>query len=117
MRNEDYRTLRFDYLDGHVLKITIDHPDSVMNAVDGVLHEEFTRLFRELKQEDGARAVLLTGSGRAFSAGGDFDWFPTLQDPKALEHLRRDAKQLIWDLLEVELPIVCALNGPAAGLG
>ena len=117
MNNDDYRTLQFDYLDGHVLKITIDHPDSAMNAVDGDLHEEFTRLFRELKQEDGARAVLLIGSGRAFSAGGDFDWFPTLQDPKALEHLRRDAKQLIWDLLEVELPIVCALNGAAAGLG
>lgn len=117
MNNEDYRTFRFDYLDGQVLKITIDHPDSPMNAVDGDLHEEFTRLFRELKQEDGARAVLLTGSGRAFSAGGDFDWFPTLQDAKTLEHLRRDAKQLIWDLLEVELPIVCALNGAAAGLG
>jgi enoyl-CoA hydratase len=117
LNNEDYRTFRFDYLDGQVLKITIDHPDSPMNAVDGDLHEEFTRLFRELKQEDGARAVLLTGSGRAFSAGGDFDWFPTLQDAKTLEHLRRDAKQLIWDLLEVELPIVCALNGAAAGLG
>ncbi len=117
MNNDDYRTLRFEYLDGAVLKITIDHPDSDMNAVDGVLHEEFTRLFRELKQEDGARAVLLTGSGRAFSAGGDFDWFPTLQDPKTLEHLRRDAKQLIWDMLDVELPIVCALNGAAAGLG
>jgi enoyl-CoA hydratase len=117
VNNEDYRTLQFDYLDGHVLKITIDHPDSAVNAVDGDLHEEFTRLFRELKQEDGARAVLLTGSSRAFSAGGDFDWFPTLQDPQALEHLRRDAKQLIWDLLEVELPIVCALNGAAAGLG
>ena len=117
MNGDSYRTFSFDYLDGDILKITIDHPDSVMNAVDGVLHEEFTRLFRELKQEDGARAVLLTGSGRAFSAGGDFDWFPTLQDPRALEHLRRDAKQLIWDLLEVELPIVCALNGAAAGLG
>lgn len=117
MNNDDFKTLHFDYLDGHVLKITIDHPDSAMNAVDGTMHEEFTRLFRELKQEDGARAVLITGSGRAFSAGGDFEWFPTLQDPKSLEHLRRDAKQLIWDLLEVELPIVCALNGAAAGLG
>lgn len=117
MEGNNYRTLRFEYLEGAVLKITIDHPDSAMNAVDGILHEEFTRLFRELKQEDGARAVLLTGSGRAFSAGGDFSWFPTLQDPRTLEHLRRDAKQLIWDLLEVELPIVCALNGAAAGLG
>lgn len=117
MDQSAYQTLRFEDLDGDVLKIIIDHPTSKMNAVDDVLHAEFTRLFRELKQVDGARAVLLTGSGRAFSAGGDFDWFPTLQDPTTLEHLRRDAKQLIWDLLEVELPIVCALNGPAAGLG
>lgn len=117
MNSDDFKTLQFEYLDGQVLKITIDHPDSAMNAVDDTLHSEFTRLFRELKQEDDARAVLLTGAGRAFSAGGDFNWFPTLQDPKALEHLRRDAKQLIWDLLEVELPIVCALNGAAAGLG
>lgn len=112
-----YRALQFEDLTGDILKITINHPDSAMNAVDEVLHAEFTRLFRDLKQVDGARAILLTGSGRAFSAGGDFDWFPTLQDPITLEHLRRDAKQLIWDLLEVELPIVCAVNGPAAGLG
>lgn len=112
-----YRTLRFEALDGDVLQITIDHPDSAMNAVDGLLHEEFTRLFRDLKQLDDARCVLLTGAGRAFSAGGNFSWFPTLQDPKALEHLRRDAKQLIWDLLDIDVPIVCALNGAAAGLG
>ena len=117
MDGTDYKTLGFDYLDDQVLRITIDHPDSAMNAVDGLLHEEFTRLFRDLKQEDGARAIVLTGAGRAFSAGGDFSWFPTLQDPAKLEHLRRDAKQLIWDMLEVELPIVCALNGAAAGLG
>ncbi len=117
MDSAGYETLSFDNLDGGVLKITIDHPDSAMNAVDGRLHAELTRLFRDLKQEDEARAVLLTGAGRAFSAGGDFDWFPTLQDPVKIEHLRRDAKQLIWDLLDVDLPIVCALNGPAAGLG
>ena len=47
----------------------------------------------------------------------DFNWFPELQDNEALEHLRRDAKQLIWDLLDVELPIVVAINGHAIGLG
>jgi enoyl-CoA hydratase len=52
-----------------------------------------------------------------FSAGGDFAWFPTLDDLAKLEHLRRDAKQMIWDLLDVELPIVAAVNGPAVGLG
>jgi enoyl-CoA hydratase len=112
----DYRALAIERLD-RVLQITIAHPDNALNAVDALLHEELTRVFRELKREDDARAVLLTGRGRAFSAGGSFDWFPTLSSGAALDHLRRDAKQMIWDLLDVELPIVAALNGPAVGLG
>lgn len=111
-----YETLHFERLDA-VLRVTIDHPGSEINAVDGLLHGEFGRLFRELKQEERARAVVLTARGRAFSAGGSFDWFPSLQDTTALDRLRRDAKQLIWDLLDVELPIVAAVGGPAVGLG
>jgi enoyl-CoA hydratase len=111
-----YQALHLDRVDG-VLRVAIEHPHSELNAVDALLHGEFTRLFRELKREDEARAVLLIGRGRAFSAGGDFAWFPTLDDLGKLEHLRRDARQMIWDLLDVELPIVAALNGPAVGLG
>lgn len=116
MPYDDYRAIRFERA-GDVLRVVIDHPDNKLNAVDDTLHRELTRLFRELKQEREARAILLTGAGRMFSAGGSFDWFPTLQDPAAMEHLRRDAKQLIWDLLDVETPIVAAVNGPAVGLG
>ncbi|HIG72403.1 MAG: enoyl-CoA hydratase-related protein [Myxococcales bacterium] len=111
-----FRALRIEYIDA-ILKITIDHPDSALNAVDDLLHTELTRLFAELKRERRARAILLTGSGKAFSAGGDFDWFPSLNDLEKLENLRRDAKQMIWDLLDVPLPIVAAINGPAIGLG
>jgi enoyl-CoA hydratase len=111
-----YKTLEFERL-GSVLRVTLDHPGNDLNAVDGLLHGEFTRFFRELKQEDQARAVVLTARGRMFSAGGSFDWFPSLEDFTALDHLRREAKQLIWDLLEVEIPIVAAVNGPAVGLG
>lgn len=103
--------------DGLVLRVTIDRPDDALNSVDHDLHRELTELFPALQQERSARAVLLTGRGRAFSAGGDFRWFPQLQDPTAQEHLRLDAKQMIWDLLDVHLPIVCALNGHAIGLG
>jgi enoyl-CoA hydratase len=102
---------------GHVLTATVDHPGSAMNAVDATLHGEFAELFRRLKQESEARVIVLTGSGRAFSAGGDMAWFPELRDPASLHRLRREAKQMIWDLLDIEVPIVCALNGPAVGLG
>jgi enoyl-CoA hydratase len=111
-----YEALQIDRV-GPVLRVTIDHPGSPLNAVDGLLHNELTSLFRDLKRERRARSVLLTGRGRAFSAGGDFNWFPTLDNLEALEHLRRDAKQMIWDLLDVPLPIVAAINGPAIGLG
>jgi enoyl-CoA hydratase/carnithine racemase len=112
----NYRALRIEFLDS-VLRVTIDHPESPLNAVDDLLHGELTRLFAELRREKRVRAVLLTGSGKAFSAGGDFDWFPTLDSLEKLENLRRDAKQMIWDLLDVPLPIIAAVNGPAIGLG
>jgi len=112
----DYQALHFERV-GDVLRIAIDHPSSKLNAVDALLHDELTRVFRELKREDQARAIVFTGRGPAFSAGGDFTWFPSLDDLAKLEHLRRDAKQMIWDLLDVQLPIVAAINGPAVGLG
>jgi enoyl-CoA hydratase len=112
----DYTTLQ-TARDGHVLRVTIAHPTSPVNAVDEALHDDLRRLCARLKREAEARAVLLTGRGRAFSAGGDFAWFPQLREPGRMEALRRDAKQLVWDLLDVEIPIVAALNGPAMGLG
>jgi enoyl-CoA hydratase/carnithine racemase len=104
--------------DGTTLIATIDHPTSPMNAVDQQLHDDAGELFRILKQEREARVIVLTGgTKRAFSAGGDFNWFPQLRPIDTLDHLRSSAKQIIWDLLDVEVPIVCALNGSAAGLG
>lgn len=103
--------------DGDVLVATIDRAGDDLNRVDGQLHDDLAALFPILKRERTARAVVLTGRGRAFSAGGDFSWFPSLQEPGALEPLRLDGKSIIWDLLDVHLPIVCAINGHAVGLG
>lgn len=116
MTSDDFTTLQLERR-GHVLRVTIAHPTSPLNAVDEALHRDLTALFAGLRREDDARAVLLTGRGRAFSAGGDFNWFPELRQPGRMEALRRDAKQLIWDLLDVEIPIVAAVNGHAMGLG
>jgi enoyl-CoA hydratase len=103
--------------DGDVLVATIDRAGNALNAVDATLHADLAALFSALRHERSARAVLLTARGSAFSAGGDFTWFPELQEPGQLEALRLDAKQMIWDLVDLHLPIVCALNGHAIGLG
>jgi enoyl-CoA hydratase len=61
--------------------------------------------------------VVLTAAGTAFSAGGDFGWFPELRTVEALDALRREARGMLTDLLDVEVPIVAAVNGAAVGLG
>ena len=114
---DQFGFINFERLDGHVLKVTIDRPDSDLNAVDAQLHRELTKLMAVLKEEREARCIVLTGVGKAFSAGGDFDWFPTLQAPGKLEDLRQEAKNLIWDMLDIQVPVVAAINGHAVGLG
>lgn len=116
MNTADFTTLKLERT-GSVLRVVIDHPNSPLNAVDEALHHDLTELFAGLRRERDARAVVLTGRGKAFSAGGDFNWFPQLQEPDRMEALRRDAKQMIWDLLDVEIPVVAAVNGHAMGLG
>jgi enoyl-CoA hydratase len=117
---DGYTTLRFERsgpANASVLTVTIDNPASEMNVVDEALHTELARLFRELNTETTARCIVLRGSKRAFCAGGDFSWFPQLRDIARLEALRVDAKAIVWNLLDVPVPIVCALHGSAMGLG
>ena len=103
--------------EGDVLVVALDRPDDDLNRVDAAMHTELTRLFCELRSGCEARAILLTGVGRAFSAGGDLAWFPSLQEPGAVPAVHTEAKTLIWDLLDIPVPVVCALNGHAIGLG
>ena len=72
----DYQTLSFDKRD-RVLTITLNRPDR-LNAINGVLHEELSRVFDELNRDRSVDVAILTGAGRAFCAGGDADWLETL---------------------------------------
>lgn len=104
-----------------MLEVILDRPGTNraarLNAVDGTLHRELAEILAELRDQSEARAVLLTARGEAFSAGGDFGWFPELADPEVLEQVRSDGRSIIYDLLDISVPVVCAVGGPAVGLG
>ena len=101
---------------GRELRITIEN--GRLNAVDFPMHEEFARVFYEVQQDAESDLIVLTGAGRAFCAGGDMDWFQSMIDDTDLfRGIANDAKRIVNGLLELEKPVVCRLNGAAAGLG
>lgn len=111
-----YRTLRVDQ-DSGVVTVTLNRPEK-LNAIDGVLHAELATIFADLARDPSARATVLTGAGRAFSAGGDADWFGIVREDAAVwRRVQWEAKRIIHDLLDLEIPVVAAVNGPATGLG
>ncbi|MEM6625805.1 MAG: enoyl-CoA hydratase-related protein [Pseudomonadota bacterium] len=111
-----YKRFKF-HRDGRVLTAAIAGPGKV-NGVDGLMHEELARVFIDLQHDEGSDILVLTGEGRAFCAGGDFDWFKEqIEHPNKFRDIGWDAKRIVTTLLDVEKPIICRLNGAAAGLG
>jgi enoyl-CoA hydratase len=102
--------------DGRIL--TVSFAGNAVNAVDAAMHQELAHLFIDLQDDEESDLIILTGQGRAFCAGGDFDWFDQqIGDPKTFRAIVPEAKRIVSSLLEVEKPVICRLNGAAAGLG
>jgi len=110
---------RYKYLsmarEGPVLVVSFNRPES-LNAMNGEFHTEMSWLFSDIAKDRQTGAVVLTGRGKAFSAGGDIKWFQEMSQ-KQLDRLFVEARRIIIDLLEVEQPIIAAVNGFATGLG
>jgi enoyl-CoA hydratase len=103
--------------DGPVAVVTLNRPDQ-LNSFDEELHYAFARLWLDLDRDLDVRAVVLTGAGKAFCAGGsidDFDLFRT--DLAARTAIMRSARRLVDEMLNVRVPVVAAVNGAAVGLG
>ena len=98
-----------------VLMVSFNRPES-LNAINAELHTELSRIFADIARDQDTEVVLLTGKGRAFCAGGDLKWFQSMS-PQQLDALFIEARKIIIDLLEVEQPIIAAVNGPATGPG
>lgn len=103
--------------DGPVRIVRLNRPDD-LNAVNHDLHEGVTDLWPQVSADLDARAVVLTGNGRAFSAGGDFDYIrQQVTDTDLRRESVRTAKRLVLNMLQCRVPVIAAVNGPAVGLG
>lgn len=115
--NEDYQRLRFDRRDHGVLLITIDRPER-LNATDERLHSELAHVWRDVAQDRETAVAVITGAGRAFSAGGDLEMVTRLSgDYRRVAAMAGEAAELVLSMLDCETPIVSAINGTAVGAG
>lgn len=103
--------------DGPVRIVTLNRPEQ-LNAISASLHRALAIVWRQLAADTEARAVVLTGAGTAFSAGGDLDWISAFEhDHVARDESLREGAEIVEELLRFPLPVIAAVNGPAVGLG
>lgn len=117
MAYEGYQRLAFDHPAPRVLRITFNRPERY-NALDAIGHREITYVWREVDEDPDIDAVILTGAGKAFSAGGDFDMIDeTIDDFDVRARTWKEARDLVYNILDCGKPIISAINGPAVGAG
>jgi enoyl-CoA hydratase len=103
--------------DGPLRIIRLNRPEQ-LNATNHALHKGLAELFPQLDADTEARVAVLTGAGRAFSAGGDFGYLDELaNDAERRRETLVHGKQIVTGMVRCRVPIVAAVNGPAVGLG
>ena len=113
--SEAYETLRLEVAD-FVATVTLDRPP--VNAINRAMREEVVRVFDELHDRDDVRAVVLTGAGKAFSAGADLKERPNIAgNPGAYSRHNRLTRAVFDSVMECGKPVVAAVNGLAIGAG
>lgn len=116
-RYSGYTHLLFEYPEERILKITINRPEKY-NALDETGHRELTYVWREVDDDPDIDVVILTGAGKAFSAGGDFDMVQNMtEDFNVRAGIWKEARDLVYNITNCGKPIVSAINGPAVGAG
>ena len=114
---EDYEQLTFEHRDHGVLLITIDRPEKY-NATDEQMHTELSRVWTDVSADDAIRVAVITGAGKAFSAGGDLAMVERIAgDYDRVQHMLKEMSDLVYNIINCEKPIVSAINGVAVGAG
>jgi enoyl-CoA hydratase len=115
----DYRTyqhLIVEKQDGIAL-ITMNRPE-VYNATNGRLHYELGRIWLDIAEDAEVRVAVITGAGKAFSAGGDLDMIDSfLGTPAAIASTMKEASDIVYNIINLDKPVISAINGIAVGAG
>ena len=113
---EAFPHLAFDRPTDGVLRITLDRPG--LNAVDQQVHRELADVWLAVDRDPQTNVAVLQGAGRAFSAGGSFELLQSLvDDHTARTRVMREARDLVFNIINCAKPIVSAIHGPAVGAG
>ena len=111
-----YETLEFARR-GNILYVTFNQPEK-LNAFYAQSHRELSHVFYDIAEDDESDIVVVTGKGKAFSAGGDLEYKQWLHDnPTTFYRVIREAKRIVHSLLELDKPVIAKVNGDAIGLG
>lgn len=113
----DYETLRFSRPAEGVLEILLEKPKT-LNSVTARMHTELTRVWRDIDADENISAVLVRGANGAFSSGGDFDLVEAImRDHETRLRVWKEARDLVYNLINCAKPVVSAVEGPAVGAG
>ena len=113
----EYEQLDFERQDNGVLLITINRPDKY-NATDEQLHGELARVWNDVATDPETRVAVITGAGKAFSAGGDLAMVERMAgDHERVSQMLTEMSDLVYNIINCEKPIVSAINGVAVGAG
>ncbi len=117
MDYSEYQHLLFERHDQGILLITINRAE-VLNATNQRLHWELSRVWLDVADDPETNVVIVTGAGRAFSAGGDLDMLEQMKGkPANIAKAWREAGDIVYNMVNCDKPIISAINGVAVGAG
>lgn len=113
---EEFSVLRFERHQPGVLEVVLDGPN--LNAVDETMHREIPRIWPIVDDDPDVRVVLVRGAGKAFSAGGSFELIDAqIADYAVRMRVMREARDLFYNMINCDKPIISAIHGPTVGAG
>lgn len=116
-RYRKYQALALDMPVERVLRITFNRPETY-NSLDADGHREITYIWRDIDEDPDVSVAILTGAGKAFSSGGDFGMIASIiDDAKTRTRAWKEARDLVYNIINCSKPIVSAINGVAVGAG